>query len=250
MVMRTLILILILLTVSLCSAQEINVSPMAVAQVVVAGGGSITLDNAIDSAFAAAGQDSLDFTVGSGTNRLLILSTLVYGEGEPYLTDSVYFGTTKLTLLESQYTTGNYIIHAVWYMVNPPSGSSKVKVYVGPYTWGSKCIVSIASFTGANQSTPFGTAAKSYNDSRVGSSSLNVSAGTGDLVFNSIALEVGTAAPTAGDGQTLRGDQVGSGGTQRLAISTKAGETTTAMAYTFSTNTKWNSIGVAIKAAP
>jgi hypothetical protein len=107
-----------------------------------------------------------------------------------------------------------------WVLANPDTGTHDIVVtYVGDRTY--KCICAV-SFTGANTTTPIGTPAYSS------SSSINVTAETGDIVIDSIYANATDVA--AAEGQTERFDAY-----TKFGCSTKAGEATTNMAWTLTT---------------
>src|SRR5438445_3521187 len=116
---------------------------------------AIAVDNSASSNVNSdgSGHVTISFTVGTGTNRLLIVGETVDNSA----ITGVTYGGTALTqaVADTQKPTGS-----IWYLVNPPSGTASVVVSSSP---SKGAILGLISFTGVDQSTPIPTTATNDN---------------------------------------------------------------------------------------
>jgi hypothetical protein len=136
-------------------------------------------------------------TVGSGSNRILIVGVSIHTTGS---INSVTYAGVNLTKVGSISNIG-VISSELWYLVNPASGTHDVIVTA------SESVLNLAaggmSYTGVDQANPLGTYASATGFSNA--MSVDVSSAVNELVVDSVAVWTGlVAAPSAGAGQTQR----------------------------------------------
>jgi hypothetical protein len=216
---------------------------------------AIAFDNSIDAFGAAAitTLESASFTVGSGSDRILMVGVLS-GAGTPVDPSAVKWGGssgTSLTQVGATVNIGSNVKLSLWRLVNPSAGASTIHV-----TWGSaqdeRALVA-ASYTGVDQTTPLGTAATATGASS-SAITVNVSSAAGDLVVDAAGfLDDGGANRTlaVGADQTSRAEVEGADlGFEGLGMSEEAGAATVTMSWTISAAVNaWGTIGVALKPA-
>jgi prepilin-type N-terminal cleavage/methylation domain-containing protein len=169
------------------------------------GGGSITFD-AASSATSGSSPLSWSHTVGSGNNRLLVVSMGIEGDSTVGNVTGVTYNTVALTKAVENFV-GDYQNTEIWYLLNPPEGSANVEVTTngdpGDINGGA------ISVFGADQSGPEATNSK--DDGVAGWTTIQTNITTltdGAWVFD----VVGSGEPrtfTADAGQTERFDQTG-----------------------------------------
>jgi hypothetical protein len=204
-------------------------------------------------AFGAAAITTLEsaaFTIGSGSDRILMVGVLS-GAGSPVDPSAVKWGGSggaSLTQVGSTVNVGSFVKVSLWRLVNPASGSNTVHV-----TWGSaqdeRALVA-AAYTGVDQTTPLGTPATATGTNTT--PTVNVSSAAGELVVDSVGfLDQGGNNRTlaVGASQTSRAEVEGANlGFEGLGISDEAGTATVTMSWTTSGNVdNWGIIGVALK---
>lgn len=134
-------------------------------------------------------------TVGSNTNRILIVGISADPVSVDVSITSVKFGSNFLTPLTPQSVPDNVAVQQ-WYLLNPPSGSALVAV----------------SFTSSSAAFAVGASTSFFNVAGVGASngatgtstaaSVTVSANTGDLVVDTLASGNGLSGASPDASQT------------------------------------------------
>lgn len=160
--------------------------------------------------------------------------------GTPQAVTGSYAGTAMTERWDTTFAT--YYRHAGYTLVNPATGAQTVTAtYAG--TQGNLRI-GVATYTGVDQTTPFGTP-----NTAVGSGttpSVNIPSVANDMVVDGMA-HVANANATAGAGQTERWDLAGAeisiSGSEELATGTS-----TTMSHTIG-STSWHIGGIAFKPA-
>jgi len=182
------------------------------------------------------GSLTIAHTTGAGSNRLMLVGIA----SKPDVTiTSVAYGGTELVKLGEQ-INGTVSKSELWYLIAPASGTANVVI---SWTGTLECSAGVTTFTGANQTTPFGTISKASGSTFP--SSLPVSSNIGDIVVDVMAKDGNT--PTAGAAQTeifnLGTNSIKSASSYKTAA---AGSTT--MSWTTSGPAPiWASIGVSVK---
>lgn len=186
-----------------------NVSSFTVSGVGVIGGVggpcTITFD-AASSATSGTSPLSWSHTVGSGNNRLLVVSIGIEGDSTVGNITGVTYNSVALTKAVENFV-GDYQNTEIWYLLNPPAGSANVAVTTngdpGDINGGA------ISVFGAAQSGPEATS--SQDDAVAGWTTIQTNITTltdGAWVFDVIGSgEPRTFTPDAG--QTERFDQTG-----------------------------------------
>ena len=220
--------------------------------------GQIIVD-ASSSAITTSNTNSLSWshTVGSGSNRLLIVSVSIRAD-EPVT--SVSYGGNPMsawTQVAGLTETANKVRGEVWYMKAPPVGTANVVVTLGS---NKTFVAGATSFFNVDQTTPLG-AAVSNQGSGGGpnntSPSLPISSTVGELAFDFVAVSRGTSSPTpptTGSGQSiLWSDYNGILSSDGFgASSTKPGSPSVSMTWNVDVVAgagEWVWIGTAIKPA-
>jgi len=163
---------------------------------------------------------------------------------------SVTYNGISLTQISSV-ANGNTERAALFYLINPASGTHNIVVTLAV---ASRFIGGAYSYTGVNQATPLGTSASAIGNSST--SSVTISSATNELVVDVLARrgDLANNPITVGAGQTQRWNRVttinnannGEAGTG----SSKTGQTSTLMAWSWINNRQWVAIGVSLKPAP
>ncbi len=142
---------------------------------------TVTQDNSTVQQNSGTSQTITGFTVGSSSNRLLIVGTTVSDSRTITDTTGVTYNGTNLIKLDSQTFKSNTEDTEFWYMVNPPSGAHDVVVTPTGY---ADIATIVVSFYNVNQSTPFGTQSKIGYDTQVTSISRAPTTTTNQLVVD------------------------------------------------------------------
>jgi hypothetical protein len=242
-------------TISIAAAADITAEQSVSACVAPGGGGAITFDAASVQAGSASGSTSLTWShtvTSAGSDRILIVGVGVDQNQTCCATvTGVTYGGVSMTLVPGGTSTRSGATRSeLWYLLNPPAGANNVVVTLS----GSADVrAGATSYTGVNQSTPFGTAASATGDSST--ASVNVSSAAGELVVDHASLESTSAYFTVGAGQTLRyasHGSDGSGGSNNNAPiggSSEPGAATVTMSWSLSSGKDWAIVAVPLKPA-
>ena len=182
-------------------------------------------------------------TVGSGTNRLLLVGITIYQTTRRV--SSVTWGAQSLTYITSM-TRGANVRISWWQLKNPDSGTKNITVTLDGT---SRCTFGAASYENVHQTTTFGTYAKT---SSYGSTmSINVSSAADELVVDAAAWQ-GNSTASVGALQTSRYNRLGNPGSIKMgtAGSSEPGAGTVTMSWSLSSPRNWAIIGIPLKPAP
>ena len=198
---------------------------------------TLTFD-AASSGSSSTASLSFSHTTGTGENRLMIVSQGTQGGAT-----SLTYGGRSFTQLGTS-TISGVVGSAMWYMLNPPSGAHTISA---TFTGTLRNILAVTTFSGVNQSAPFGTAVSAKSAAGSTAPTVTVSTTTGEIVIDHVAADNG---PTAAEGasQTERHD-VAIGSDIRLAASTQAGADGGVMSWTLGTSQPWVMFAIPIKPA-
>ena len=192
--------------------------------------------NSTSSAATAGAATSLTWshTVNSGDNRILTVGlSLISGQST-----SVTYGGNAMTLAGRH--IGTHTIE-IWRLLSPMVGTANI---VANFSGSLEAIGGAAAFDGVDQTNPTGVFAGAGTDS--GTASVTVASAVGDLVIDTMFVDLPTAV-TAQGGQTehweLTNGRTGAG-------STKAGDTSVTMSWTLASADEWDIGAVSLKAAP
>lgn len=193
------------------------------------------------------GNITLSFTVPSGDDRLLLVSSAQRAAITAFSTgtfDGTSFLGNQVAVIENTAASGNNQRHSkLWRVVAPPVKTADVVLNNSQEH--AFCVV---TFTGVDQTTPLGTAATAQATGS--SSSVSPASDSGDLVYDHGSGNGADQAAGTGQNQEARGH---ASSNRTVAIcSTKAGAaTSTTMSWTglSGTGVGNSQIGVAIKPA-
>jgi len=181
----------------------------------------------------------------AGSNRLLVVEVaLDDGASDKAVTNVKYAGIGLTRLTEISHIEESPRAD-VWYLVNPPTGTSNVQVNLRD---SNKVSIGVISFTGVDQTTPIDgvTTAQGTNSNP----SVSVPSTTGDLVVD-IMASVASDSPAVGPDQTQRwNEEMGGNGAsdQYGAGSTEDGASSVNMGWSLSEPKEWAMIGFNLNA--
>jgi hypothetical protein len=195
---------------------------------------------AVDTVTTGSGA-STPITVShttSGADRLMLVG--ISGENTSIAVSGVTYGGVSLSLVGTGLRS-NWMGVWIYQLVAPATGTANVVVsFSTAPAWG--CIVSVVTFTAVDQTTPLGIFA---TDNNAGTpATVNVSSATGELVFDTLAVNGSGANPAVGGGQTQRWNLLNGG--VWGAGSTEPGAASVTMSWTLVSN-EWVIGAVPIK---
>lgn len=204
---------------------------------------SITIDPA-SAVEAAASSVNMNHTVGSGSNRFLIVSVAIERETDR-VTAMTYAGQA-LTFVGTSVDPTTTARVEVWRLIAPATGTNTVSV---TFNGLSSVVVAAISFANVNQTTPVAASQFATGNATL-TASASVASATDHMVLATIAADDAANTVMPGSGQTSRwnvlnaADVIGAG-------STKPGSaTSTTMSYTLGDNKGWAMGLLAIQPAP
>ncbi|OLE54034.1 MAG: hypothetical protein AUG51_10460 [Acidobacteria bacterium 13_1_20CM_3_53_8] len=150
-----------------------------------------------NGAFDNAGVTSLSWshTVGSGSNRLLIVgvSTFTNAPLPVMRVTGVTYGGTPLTRIATQLAPDNQSAIEMFQLVNPPSGTANVAVNLLAVNY---VVGGSASFSNVNQTTP--TRTPQTNSGTGTSPTVTVTSAPSEIVIDTVGTQTGVfLAPSA-----------------------------------------------------
>lgn len=189
---------------------------------------------------------TFDHTVGAGANGLLLVGVVIRSDSERVT--SATFSGAALTLLGTDIATD--VRTEVYYLKAPSPGTHPVVVNISATRM---MAAGAMSFSGVDQTAPFGPVATDNGDAAP--PSVQVSSAAGELIVDF----VGHRDPddpkvlTAGPGQTEQLRSESTNTTEhdnvRLAGSTKAGAPSTTMSWSLTPVGRWALVAVSLRPA-
>lgn len=203
---------------------------------------AIAFDAKSSGTSVAAATLTFAHTVGGGANRLLLVATSDY-DGTVNQPTGVTYNGVALTKIGGLASAGNDVA-TLWGLKNPPSGTFNVVI-----TWAGtpgNGIGGASSWTGVDQTTPWGVAATAT--AGAGQPSVNV-AGTvaSSIVVDAFAVDDPTNVALTATGTLLHSIATGANG-EGGGSQWKAGGGTITMNWTGATSS-WSIVAVEIFAA-
>lgn len=203
---------------------------------------SITIDPA-SAREAAASTITLNHTISSGSNRLLIVSVAIERDDER-VTSATYAGQA-MTFVGTSVDPNLTSRLEVWRLIAPATGTNTVSVTLNA---SAATVVAAISFTNVDQTNPI---AASQFASGTGSSdaSVSVASATDQVVLSAIAANDAVNSVTPFAGQTSRwnvlnaADVIGAG-------SSTTGSSTTTMRFTLQSPQPWTMGAFSIRPSP
>ncbi len=200
--------------------------------------------DAAASGHTSATSVTFTHTIGSGSNRIVFVCLAYRYNASILLNVSATFGGAAMTFMDSNVSTWRYGVYA-WYLKNPTPGANTVVVTEAN---GNRYMyVGSVSFSGVDQTTPFGTRAKATGTSTA--PAVTVASAVGSVCLDVVYTEISTSAGINADaGQTGRWKEVAAY-LQSGAGSTKDGAASVVMSWTLGSSVLWYDMGWSINAA-
>lgn len=206
-----------------------------------------TSDPAVDIGGTGASATSITIphTVGSGTNRILIVNLAAPSS----VVTGVTYGGASLTKLGTSPNGGH--TSSIWYLKNPTSGTTNVVIGFSVLAAGN---AAVSSWSGVDQTTPFGTVATAWGNTGAnvaGTATVNVTSAPGETVIDSTILgTVVTATVGAGQTQLANFASVNSNA-DKILHSYEAGAATVTMSWNYAGHPTyqqtWGIVAVSLK---
>lgn len=186
-----------------------------------------------------ANNGSFSQTVSAGANQVLLVAITASSTGAP--ATSVTYAGQSLTRLSFVDQSNANTRSELWYLLNPPIGTSTVSMTFGAYR---TFIARAMTLNDVNQTTPFGTPCTATAFSPTASCT-TATTGT-DTVLD--LMSSGSQFSSLGAGQTsiYAQDELASGGRYSSAGYRQANGASTINSYSFSGNANWAMISVPI----
>lgn len=181
----------------------------------------------------------------AGSNREIVV-TVTYYDAARAVSTITYNTTDNLTKYATITGGGANQSADIWHLVAPSSGSHTLLVTMTNGTsWAG---ITARCYSGANQSTPLGTAATATATSTA--PSITVTSAVGEEVIDAVAIngQSGNPTVTVGAGQTQRQNE-GIAGIEWVVSSDEPGAASVVMDWTSSLSLWWAAIGVSVKPA-
>ena len=198
---------------------------------------------AVDAAASCSGNGVSSLTCAhtvSGSNRELV-NWVSWYHWASTLSGSAYNGVSLTAIPSGSAANGQYHIDGL-HLIAPATGTNNL---VATFS-GNVFDVGMGSvsFTGADQTTPLGTAVTATGTSTT--PSVTVSSAAGEIVVDGLAIIHGGTL-TVGGSQTQRWNEIALGGTIKYAGSTQGGAASTTNTWTNSTSQVWAQGAVPVK---
>jgi uncharacterized repeat protein (TIGR01451 family) len=183
-------------------------------------------------------------TVGSGSNRILIVGVSIVDTTTNYVA-GVNYGGAALTRIGT-ISRGTLYLTEMWYLLSPNSGTNTITVNMSN---GASITAGAASFAGVNLSSPLGSFVSANGNNN--NPTVDATTMAGDMVIDTITVN-GSRTGAVGTGQTVRWNPAaaGGGGWAKGAGSTELATGGTAtMSWTLNGKSNWTIGAVPIHAA-
>ncbi|MDW8267214.1 MAG: hypothetical protein RMJ52_17980, partial [Gemmataceae bacterium] len=205
-------------------------------------GSTITVGTVTTGASSSLGTGAFTFnvghTVGSGSDRLLLVGITVEDDGTAGITiGTVTYAGNNLTLVGS--ASSGEVRTQIWRLISPPVGVGTVTISGTGAGTGDEIAVGAIHFFGVDQTTPLGTFTSATGTTSP--ATLTLASTAGQLVFGVLGLDDSRTATSAG-GQTQRWN-IASQGTAgdgiRGAAATQPGGGSVTLSWTLPTADNW-----------
>jgi hypothetical protein len=158
---------------------------------------SVAYDNSASNYQASGTTLSWNHVVGTGSNRLIIVSVGVFpSSGQPTTVSSVTCAGNAMTLLSTDMDNSNstygYLRAYTYYYANPPSGTDNILVTFAADT---KSVGGSASFLNVNQTTPIENYNTNHGSVVASENVVGNSSGTGRIAYSSLSACTNSATP-------------------------------------------------------
>ena len=163
--------------------------------------GGISVDNITSTNSGNVGNTNLIWahTIGSGVNGFLVVNVSIHSGRA---VSSITYGGVALTKAGSvTYSSGSHVSTEMWCLNAPATGTANIVVNL---TAKDTFAAGATSFSGVNQTRPFGSFTNATGNAN--GPSLTVTSTAGEVVIDSVAVHAATSG-TNGPGQTLLWNQ-------------------------------------------
>lgn len=194
---------------------------------------AIAYDNSGQSSTGSASSKTFAYTVNSNTNGILFVGICGIDTNHVGVSTVTYAGVTLTALINRTNDTtclGNRFIY-IGYVLLPATGSNNVVVTFGG-TIGQDSSITVASYTGVNQTTPTDSSSQNIDTQCLAAPISTQTLTTTTTVDNdwliTVNLEYGNGSTvTAGTNTTIRQQVSGGGGDRCIFADTNAAQTPT-----------------------
>jgi len=170
---------------------------------------SIAYD-AVGSGNNGGGSTSVSWshTTGSGSNRIMIVGVSI--RTTTVSVSGITYGAQSLTFIRADTHSDGSVRSELWYLIAPTSGTATVTVTLSGT---SRATGGSCTYTGVAQTSPIDANAGGFGKSGSPSQSVTVNTANSWLLGHIAVTGSGKTITSEGSGQTIRWDQVTSGGT-------------------------------------
>ncbi|WP_189579791.1 Ig-like domain-containing protein, partial [Mongoliitalea lutea] len=182
---------------------------------------------------------TIPFNNATGANKVLIVGVTAQQPGA-FVTGVTYNGI-PLTSLVNHFNPSQTRVN-IWYLVNPPVGNFNVVVNNSQSDNG---VIGVTSFSGVDQTSPFGPVAFASGSSSA--ASVNISSAQDQLIYSLTAFNNGTTHTFPAGQTSLWNSTINSSVSGSASVRLSSGTSTTMTAN--STSAPWSTVGVAIRPA-
>lgn len=176
----------------------------------------------------------------SGSNRVLKVDVMYYESGDT-ISALTYNGVSMTVIPSSTVSNGQYTVTS-YSLVAPATGSNTVSLTFTGSVF--ECSAGAISWTGADQSTPLGTAVTATGSSTT--PSVTASSASGEVVADALII-VHSGTLSVDGSQTQRWNAIGNAGFTKYAGSTEDGAASVPMSWSNSTSQDWAISAVPVK---
>lgn len=201
--------------------------------------------DAASNATGSASSLSWSHTVGSGTNRILVVGVSIRRANR--VVNSITFGGVNLTQAGSQNSAANISRMEMWYLLNPPSGPATVTVTLAG---ASDFVAGAVSFSGIDQTVPLGPFASASGTGLSGS--VTTASAPNEVVVDIVASPGTALSLTPGASQTSNWilGTGNAGNDVQGGSSTTAGASSVTTSWALGAATDWAIGAISLKPAP
>jgi len=210
--------------------------------------GNIAVANVTTNTLNGTGNLTIAHTTSAGDKRLMIVGISCEDDNENggiQVTNVTYQNRTLSQLIRRQQ---NEAYSEIWYLLDPPTGAGNVTITRIRTEAADSIAAGVITFTGVDQTTPFGTPGGANGNSS--SASLTITSAVGEVAVDVFAMDDGrTATPGAGQSTfwNIRTES-GNDGVRAVATS-KPGTNLVTFSYSASAVDWWALCAVSIRPA-
>lgn len=203
-------------------------------------GTAATQSNTTSQATMSVSHDS-----GSTGSSRMTAAKICWRSGSNNISAGPTYGGNAMTL-HHYANDGGLVSTAIYYLLSPPTGSNPFSVTMSA---GDNGAIAVQTYSGVNQSTPFGTPATAAGSS--GAASVTVSSASGDLVLDAVCRVDGESMTVDGSQTEIAqdGGSIADASTRRIGVSKESGAASVSMDWTWASSLSWHHIGTSIIAA-